>query len=227
MTDANKPQSGSAPKAPAGTGSKMDKIVALCRRRGFVWQSSEIYGGINGFWDYGPLGVELKRNLKDAWWHDIVRCPPPGPDGRSIEWLSDLSSDLERLAKPAVVVPLGMIRDESRDRKLLEKHELGTGLGGLPRPVGDFLEVVRELTGLRVHGDGGDPRMIQHEGNPNKYALSGTLCNACVHCLGWPSGRRGHATFDQSSSMMARVAQNQKQVRGLGCLRSRDESHTV
>src|SRR6266700_732485 len=50
----------------------MEKLVALCRRRGFIFQSSEIYGGINGFWDYGPLGVELKRNIKDAWWHDNV-----------------------------------------------------------------------------------------------------------------------------------------------------------
>jgi glycyl-tRNA synthetase len=51
----------------------MDKLVSLCKRRGFIFQSSEIYGGINGFWDYGPLGVELKKNIKDAWWHDMVR----------------------------------------------------------------------------------------------------------------------------------------------------------
>ncbi|MBS3733487.1 MAG: glycine--tRNA ligase [Phycisphaerae bacterium] len=51
----------------------MEKIVALCKRRGFIWQSSEIYGGLNGFWDYGPLGVELKRNVKQAWWEDTVR----------------------------------------------------------------------------------------------------------------------------------------------------------
>lgn len=50
----------------------MDKIVSLCKRRGFLFQSSEIYGGLNGFWDYGPLGVELKRNVKDAWWRDMV-----------------------------------------------------------------------------------------------------------------------------------------------------------
>lgn len=62
----------------------MEKLVALCRRRGFIFQSSEIYGGINGFWDYGPLGVELKRNIKEAWWQDMVRNPPPGPDGREI-----------------------------------------------------------------------------------------------------------------------------------------------
>jgi len=50
----------------------MDKLVSLCRRRGFLFQSSEIYGGLNGFWDYGPLGVELKRNVREAWWSDMV-----------------------------------------------------------------------------------------------------------------------------------------------------------
>ena len=50
----------------------MEKIVSLCKRRGFIFQSSEIYGGINGFWDYGPLGAELKRNVKDTWWNDMV-----------------------------------------------------------------------------------------------------------------------------------------------------------
>lgn len=50
----------------------MEKIVSLAKRRGFLFQSSEIYGGVQGFWDYGPLGVELKRNLKDAWWHDMI-----------------------------------------------------------------------------------------------------------------------------------------------------------
>ena len=56
-----------------GGNDLMDKLVALCKRRGFIFQSSEIYGGINGFWDYGPLGVELKRNVKAAWWEDVVR----------------------------------------------------------------------------------------------------------------------------------------------------------
>ncbi len=51
---------------------EMEKLVSLCKRRGFLFQSSEIYGGIQGFWDYGPLGVELKRNIKDAWWKDMV-----------------------------------------------------------------------------------------------------------------------------------------------------------
>ncbi|HEY1582063.1 MAG TPA: glycine--tRNA ligase, partial [Chthoniobacterales bacterium] len=51
----------------------MEKIVSLCKRRGFIFQASEIYGGLNGVWDYGPLGVELKRNLKDYWWRVMVR----------------------------------------------------------------------------------------------------------------------------------------------------------
>lgn len=61
----------------------IDTLVSLCKRRGFLFQSSEIYGGLNGFWDYGPLGVELKRNIREAWWHDNVTShneliPPPG-----------------------------------------------------------------------------------------------------------------------------------------------------
>ncbi len=51
----------------------MEKVVSLCKRRGFVFQSSEIYGGINGFWDYGPLGAELKRNVKELWWTTMTR----------------------------------------------------------------------------------------------------------------------------------------------------------
>ncbi len=51
---------------------KMDTVVALCKRRGFIFQSSEIYGGLNGFWDYGPMGVELKRNVREAWWRDMI-----------------------------------------------------------------------------------------------------------------------------------------------------------
>jgi glycyl-tRNA synthetase len=51
---------------------RMEKIVSLCKRRGFIFQSSEIYGGLNGAWDYGPLGVELKRNLKNYWWRAMV-----------------------------------------------------------------------------------------------------------------------------------------------------------
>ncbi len=51
----------------------LDALVSLCKRRGYIFQSSEIYGGLNGFWDYGPLGVELKNNIFDFWWDAVVR----------------------------------------------------------------------------------------------------------------------------------------------------------
>ena len=51
----------------------MDKIVALCKRRGFIYPGSEIYGGLSGTWDYGPMGAELKRNIKNLWWKDVVQ----------------------------------------------------------------------------------------------------------------------------------------------------------
>ena len=63
----------------------MKDIVSLCKRRGFIFAASEIYGGINGFWDYGPLGIELKNNLRDRWWKDMVITPPIGPDGSPVE----------------------------------------------------------------------------------------------------------------------------------------------
>src|SRR5437868_5742844 len=65
---------------------EMDKLVSLCKRRGFLFQSSEIYGGLNELWDYGPIGVELKRNIKEAWWRDMVtghydiEAPPGAPE---------------------------------------------------------------------------------------------------------------------------------------------------
>ncbi|MEX0918827.1 MAG: glycine--tRNA ligase [Candidatus Paceibacterota bacterium] len=53
-------------------GTKMEKIISLAKRRGFIYQGSEIYGGLSGMWDYGPLGVQLKRNIQDIWWRRFV-----------------------------------------------------------------------------------------------------------------------------------------------------------
>mgnify|MGYP003920133243 FL=1 len=77
----------------------MEDLVSLCKRRGFIFPASEIYGGINGFWDYGPLGTELKNNLRDAWWHDTVHCPPIGLDG---EPLSIVGIDSSIIQNPKV-----------------------------------------------------------------------------------------------------------------------------
>lgn len=59
------------PNTPTDT-QLMEKLVSLCKRRGFVFQSSEIYGGLNGAWDYGPLGVELLHNVKSEWWKEMT-----------------------------------------------------------------------------------------------------------------------------------------------------------
>jgi glycyl-tRNA synthetase len=65
--------------------SVMEKLVSLCKRRGFIYPASEIYGGLNGFWDYGPLGVLLKNNIRDWWWRNMVECPPVGPNGHPLD----------------------------------------------------------------------------------------------------------------------------------------------
>jgi len=77
-------QAAAAVEAPDTPVKDMKEIVALCKRRGFIFAASDIYGGINGFWDFGPLGTELKNNLRDLWWKAMVKCPPIGPDGEPV-----------------------------------------------------------------------------------------------------------------------------------------------
>ena len=84
----------------------MAKFAKFCKDMGFIYQSSEIYGGINGFWDYGPLGVELKRNIKEAWWQDMVRNPPAGPDGQEIRMVG---LDCSIIMNPKVWVASGHV----------------------------------------------------------------------------------------------------------------------
>jgi glycyl-tRNA synthetase len=84
----------------------MAKFAKFCKDMGFIYQSSEIYGGLNGFWDYGPLGVELKRNIKEAWWQDMVRNPPPGPDGQEIRMVG---LDCSIIMNPQVWVASGHV----------------------------------------------------------------------------------------------------------------------
>ena len=60
------------PAGPPQDLKDMADLVSLCKRRGFVFPSSEVYGGINACWDYGPLGIELKRNVKERWWRAMT-----------------------------------------------------------------------------------------------------------------------------------------------------------
>ncbi len=94
---------------------EMEKLVSLCKRRGFLFQSSEIYGGLNGFWDYGPLGVELKRNVKEAWWRDMVTAHDDlaVADGRSGDLRNDRPGLHDHHASAGLEV-LGPLRPVSR-----------------------------------------------------------------------------------------------------------------
>ncbi len=72
------------PLAMSAYNTPFEALTSLCKRRGFIFQSSEIYEGINGFWDYGPLGVQLKNNIRNHWWRHMVETPPLDPDGNPL-----------------------------------------------------------------------------------------------------------------------------------------------
>ena len=76
--------------------------MALAKRRGFIYQASEIYGGLNGFWDYGPLGAQLKKNLRDAWWEDVVLDPCAGALGPGGEPVRIVPLDTSIIQHPKV-----------------------------------------------------------------------------------------------------------------------------
>jgi len=105
----------------------MEKIVALCKRRGFIYPGSEIYGGIGGFWDYGPLGTELKRNIKNEWWKSMVyqRDDVVGVDAAIIMnpevWKA--SGHLEAFTDPLVECKVCHLRFRADKKEELMVHE--------------------------------------------------------------------------------------------------------
>ena len=124
----------------------MEQIVALCKRRGFIFQSSEIYGGIQGFWDYGPLGTELKRNVRDAWYQrhgdharrhlHPPRCPPAPFHGRSrnLDHHAPAGVEVQRPLRPlcrhdAVLPPV----PQTLPRRPRLGHAARVALGGILR----------------------------------------------------------------------------------------------
>jgi glycyl-tRNA synthetase len=113
----------------------MAKFASFCKDMGFIYQSSEIYGGINGFWDYGPLGVELKKNIKEAWWQDMVRNPPPGPDGQEIRMVG---LDCSIIMNPSIWVASGHVggfSDPMIDCKVSKKRYRADQLEAIPVQV--------------------------------------------------------------------------------------------
>ena len=78
------------------TAKTMEELVALCKRRGFIFQSNEIYGGLQGLYDYGPLGIELKNNLKQEWWRSVV-YERDDIEGLAIQLRNRLSNEVEKI----------------------------------------------------------------------------------------------------------------------------------
>jgi glycyl-tRNA synthetase len=111
----------------------MDDIMSLCKRRGFIYQASEIYGGINGFWDYGPLGTMLKRNLREAWWQDVVMMPCWGRKGPDGEPVTNLPLDTCIIQNPKVWEASGhvagfndpMVDDKETKQRFRADHLFG------------------------------------------------------------------------------------------------------
>jgi len=107
--------------------NKMEKIVALCKRRGFIYPGSEIYGGLTGTWDYGPLGALLKKNIKDQWWKAMVqlRDDVVGVDAaimmNSTVW--ERSGHLEAFTDPLVECKICHQRFRADKKQDLEMHE--------------------------------------------------------------------------------------------------------
>ena len=88
----------------AARSDRMDAIVSLSKRRGFVYPSSEIYGGLRASWDYGPLGVELKNNIKRLWWRSMVK------ERDDIVGRTPASSWPARCGRPAATSPSSWTR---------------------------------------------------------------------------------------------------------------------
>ncbi len=128
----------------------MEKLVSLCKRRGFIYPASEIYGGINGFWDYGPLGVQIKNHLRDRWWRDMVECPPLGPDGAPLQIVGLDSSIIQNPRAWEASGHVGGFSDPMIDcRKTKARYRL------------DHVLVYRPREGADVH-----PSYAFVEGNP-------------------------------------------------------------
>jgi len=105
----------------------LEKVVSLCKRRGFVFPGSEIYGGLTGFWDYGPLGVELKNNIKKMWWRDLVyqRDDVVGLDAAIImnPQVWEASGHTKSLVDPLVECKICHKRVRADQEDKLKEHE--------------------------------------------------------------------------------------------------------
>ncbi|GJM18637.1 MAG: glycine--tRNA ligase [Phycisphaeraceae bacterium] len=181
-----------SPATPPNTKS-MDDIMSLCKRRGFVYPASEIYGGINGFWDYGPMGAQLKKNLRDAWWTDVVMrgCNGKlGPDGKPV---SIVPVDTCIIQNPKVWEASGhvagfndpMVTDMSTPdgKRFRADHLYGFSL--MPKPVAENMQLLAEHLAGRM----------TIEAHPELTVIASTLGEALAQLQGDKRSTKKY-TFD-------------------------------
>ena len=114
--------------ASPDSGNLMEAIVSLCKRRGFVFPSSEIYGGFNGFFDYGPLGAELKKNIRDCWWNDLVRRRDEARAARDWTSADALRAELEGAG--------WLVEDGAEGTRIRRRRDVGGRRSGPACPPG-------------------------------------------------------------------------------------------
>ncbi|MEO1278415.1 MAG: glycine--tRNA ligase [Planctomycetota bacterium] len=146
-------------------GSKsMEELVSLCKRRGFIYPASEIYGGLNGFWDYGPLGVQLKKNLADRWWRDMTLTPPTR-DGEAVKIVGVDSSIIQN---PRVWEASGhvggfndpMVDDKETKQRFRADHLFGVYLIDNPSRIEtSSKETIDGSPGISIQGSSSIPNM--------------------------------------------------------------------
>jgi glycyl-tRNA synthetase len=160
----------------------MEAIIALCKRRGFIFQTSEIYGGLNGFFDYGPLGVELRKNIKDAWWRDMVQCRDDmvGLDSAIIQHPSTwkASGHVDNFTDPLVDCKVSKNRYRADQLCYAEVKVAGNSIGYISfleteDCEGEALKRATELKRKKAAQGELEPLVIKtyDEADPSEYAL--------------------------------------------------------
>ncbi|MEQ1932872.1 MAG: glycine--tRNA ligase [Fimbriimonadaceae bacterium] len=154
----------------------MDAIMSLCKRRGFIFQASEIYGGINGFWDYGPLGTLLKNNLRQAWWEDMVMLPCGGKKGPGDQRVTTLPVDTRIIQHPKVWEASGHtggFNDLKTDCKNCQSRYRADHLMMYRHPELDKVQTLMCGVGSLEEIKAVNPKLLKNVTNPDDDQWSG------------------------------------------------------
>ena len=191
--------------------SLMEKIVSLCKRRGFIYPASEIYGGLNGFWDYGPLGVLLKNNIRDWWWRNMVITPPIGPDGHPIDIVGLDSSIIQN---PKTWIASGhvggfsdpMVDDRETKQRYRADHlwalfpqvaNLEYGVAFIASSQGEANEIVKAIASVETRK--AVKSLISAEAANRLRRINGDFSSLIVNAMDWQDTHRSRVIGPHAS----------------------------